>query len=224
MDVFVNLIHNALSSPLLLISLLVQAVFIGPGLCPYLTYMAQKINGPHHPFLDYKTVEDIQIDFCDFIIGLAETFDGKRLAALQQENKWLNECEPQFKQDQANINLDSAQGVFRNDGNAFLRALEEFAELQYRQLVSTSLSRNWADFFVPLIIKILVNINIDIEGDFYDRFWNITTFPLDDYPHEQCNTWREKKEKDPREEERIALKCWERSKKLAERPLWIENS
>lgn len=100
-------------------------------------------------------MEDIRSDFYDFIIGLAETFGRERLAALRQQNKWLNEFEPRFRQDQANIDFQSSQEAFRNDGSAFLKTLEEFADLYYKELINTSLSRTYASFFVPFIGKVL---------------------------------------------------------------------
>jgi hypothetical protein len=122
---------------------------------PDLDYVVPPLEPIHHPFMDYKTADDIQADFRDVIFGLVETFDGERLAALRQENKWLDEFEPRFQEDQSRIDFEKSQTAFMNDGNAFLRVLEEYADLYYKELASRSLSRIYGFFFVPFVALIL---------------------------------------------------------------------
>ena len=171
--------------------------------------------------MNYETVEDIQSDFCNFIIGLAESFDGKRLAALQQENKWLDEFEP--RSSQANIKFELSEVAFRNDGHAFLKTLEEFAELYYRELVTISLSRNYASFFVPLIAEISAIISratlLMESGARFDKEASIKEY------HKAFNTWKTlRKTSSLQQDFTQELGCWERSLELVNsRPVWHED-
>jgi hypothetical protein len=122
---------------------------------PYPDYAAPPLEPTRHPFMDYKTMNDIQADFRDAIIDLAETFDGERLTALRQENEWLDEFEPRFQEDQPRTDFKKSQPAFTNDGNAFLLVLEEYADLYYKESTSRSLSRSYGFFFVPLVALIL---------------------------------------------------------------------
>ncbi|MCJ1439390.1 protein kinase [Xylographa pallens] len=191
--------------------------------------MAQTTQTLHDIFLDDKTTDDIQFNFRDFIIGLAETFDGKRLAVLRQENKWLNEFEPRYNQDQANIDFKSSQEAFRNDGNAFLRALEEFADLYFRELVSATLLRTYAPVFVPFIAEVSVHQRQSVR---------LTTDNISDYDRqrqewitkhdEEFNAWKHQQENRSTMASRGLYyleekKYWERSLELVEsRPTWYK--
>ncbi|KAL9609957.1 MAG: hypothetical protein Q9167_005309 [Letrouitia subvulpina] len=184
--------------------------------------MAPVIQLLHHPFKDYEEVKDIQPEFCNFIVGLARTFDGKRLAALRQKNKWLDDFEPRFKQERANINFESSQEAFRNDGNAFLRALEEFADLYYKEVVSTSLSRTYLSFFMPLIAEISDHLRLlpEFEEDMEDLF-NFDKDLIKKH-HEAisaCKTRPQIEDWDGTE-----LRHWKRSLELIEsRPFWLKE-
>ena len=176
--------------------------------------------------MDYETVEDIQPEFSNFIIGLAETFDGSRLAALRQDNKWLDEFEPRFIQNQANLDFESSQEAFRNDGNDFLKALEEFADLYYRQLVSTSLSRIYASFFMPLIATLLMIFQCNPMHEVITTNGNQFKNEFIQKHREAFSAWKKEARENPhpRSTGPLEMDCWERSLELiGSRPFWYED-
>lgn len=108
----------------------------------------------------------IDEDVCAFILKIVDAYDGSSINTLRRGTPWLHEFDTRSPSGDKSQAFELSQEAFVNDGIAFVKVLEEFADLLYLEVYTALLTQDHRVLLVALVMemaRLQVEHSIDEE-------------------------------------------------------------